>query len=333
MRTSRSKFRIAGNGSSRLCLRLFFGFSLIVMGCSRSNVDKTVTAIPQLASQEIFLSERTGLEETAARLGDKIDWNGPSDSDPQRQVDLLTAATNSNQYGIVINPIGTNASTSPIQRALSKGIPVVVARDSVNLSPQGHLSFLLEDYTAGASLVTNRLNEVTGGRGEVIILGLDPYSTNSRSRFDAVEHALQRDCPQITVADRVISPYSSGFVQIVAEQALQSHPDLVAFIALNNRAGLGAAMAVKSKGATHQIRVIVFDQSLPLLLRLRRGEVDSVVVQNMRAIGRTAIRNINADRAGQSYEHTVIFKPQLVTSKNIDLEVTQEALTVNWESR
>jgi ribose transport system substrate-binding protein len=306
---------------------------MTVMGCTRSHADKTVTAIPQLASQEIFLSERTGLEETAARLGVDIDWNGPSDSDPQRQVDLLAAATDSNRYGIVINPIGTNASTSPIQRALSKGIPVVVARDSVNLSPQAHLSFLLEDYAAGASLVTNRVNQVTGGKGEVIILGLDPYSTSSRSRFDAVEHALQRDCPQITVADRVISPYSSGFVQIAAEQALQRHPRLVAFIALNNRAGLGAAMATKDKGTSPRIRVIVFDQSLPLLLRLRRGEVDSVVVQNMRAIGRTAMRNIDADRSGQSYEHTVTFKPQLVTLNSIDLESTQEALTVNSESR
>lgn len=306
---------------------------MIVVGCGRSHADRTVTAIPQLASQEVYLSERAGLEEAAAPLSVKIDWNGPSDSDPQRQVDLLTAATNSNRYGIVINPIGTNASTSSIQRALSRGIPVVVARDSVNLAPQAHLSFLLEDYAAGASLVTDRLNEVTGGRGQVMILGLDPNATSSRSRFDSVEHALQRDCPQIKVADRVISPFSSGFAQIAAEQALQRHPDLVAFIALNNRAGLGAAMAVKVKGASSRIRVIVFDQSLPLLLRLRRGEVDSVIVQNMRAIGRAAMQNIDADRSGQRYEHAVTFKPQLVTLKNIDLENTQETLTVNWEPR
>jgi ABC-type sugar transport system substrate-binding protein len=307
---------------------------LVVSGCSRSPANRTISAIPQLASQEIYLSERAGLEETAATAGLDVDWNGPSDPDPQRQIDLITAAAASKQYGIVINPIGINAPNSAIQDALSKGIPVVVARDPVSLPPQPHLSFLVEDHASGATLAAKRLREITGGHGDVVILGLEPYSPNSVSRFDAVERALHEYCPSIRVVDRVIAPFSSGDVQIAAERELRQHPALVAFIALNNRAGWGAAAAVAARSGTSDksnVRVIVFDQSLPLLLRLRRGNVDSIVVQDMRGIGITAVHNIDADRRGHPYDHMVQFKPMLVTLDNINLDETQQALTLNWE--
>jgi ABC-type sugar transport system substrate-binding protein len=302
----------------------------LAVGCDRSSSSHTVSAIPPLASQEIYLSERVGLEEAAAPSEIHVDWNGPSDPDPQRQVDLMSTATASNRYGIVLNPLGSNTLDSAIRTALARKIPVVIARDSVNLPPQPHLSFLLEDHDAGASLVTSRLNKIAGGQGNIVVLGLEPYSINSISRFDAVERALRRDCAAIRVVDRVIAPYSTGDVQIAAERALLQHPSLTAFIALNNRAGWGAAAAVKA-ARKPGVRIIVFDQSLPLLLRLRRGEVDSIVVQDMRTIGNTAIHNIEADRHQQPYNHSVLFKPMLVTLENIDLQSTQRILTLNWD--
>jgi len=305
-----------------------FLISVLGAGCKGSSPSHTISAIPPLASQEIYLTERVGLEEAAAPVDIHVDWNGPSDPDPQRQVDLMSAATAGNRYGIVLNPSGTNALDSAIRRALARNIPVVVTPDSVNLPPQPHLSFLLEDHDAGASLVASRLNEIYGGRGDVAILGVEPYSNSSISRLDAIGRALRKDCPNIRVVGRVIAPYSTGDVQIAAERALLEHPSLTAFIALNNRAGWGAAAAVKAarKSGT---RVIVFDQSLPLLLRLRRGEVDSIVVPEMRTIGNIAIHNIEADRHQQPYNHSIVFKPMFVTLENINLPSTQQILALN----
>ena len=304
---------------------------MLVAGCQRAKESQTICAIPQLASQELYLTERAGMEEAAASSHIRVAWRGPSDSDPQRQIDIIESAIAVDRYGIAINPVGSNATDSAITAALARGIPVTVLRDRIGLQPQPHLSFLLEDYAAGAELISRRLKELFPSGGDVSILGVDPYSASSLARLDAMEKALRVECPRIHVVDRVIAPYSSGLVQIAAERELDQYPHLVAFIALNNRAGLGATVAIATKVPAHRVRVLAFDQSLPLLLRLRRGQVDSIVVQNMRLMGRLAVANIEADRHGRPYIHLRRLEPMLVTAANVDDENTQEALLLNWE--
>ncbi|MES2391105.1 MAG: sugar ABC transporter substrate-binding protein [Acidobacteriota bacterium] len=316
---------------SRFCAVFLAGILSGLSGCDRGTDSRTICAIPQLASQELYLTERAGMEETAAGRHLYVDWDGPSDSDPQRQIDIVAAATAENRYGIAINPVGSNTTDSAILAALAKGMPVAVLRDPIDLKSQPHLSFLLENYAADAKLIAQRLTQVFGTHGEVAILGVDPYSASGLARLDATEKVLREESPGIRVVDRVIAPYSSGLAQIGAEKALDQHPHLGAFIALNNRAGLGAAAAIATKAPAHPVRVLVFDQSLPLLLRLRRGQIDSIVAQNMRLIGRLAVENIDADRQGKPYEHFRQLEPMLVTGDNIDDEKTQEALLLNWE--
>ena len=305
--------------------------ALVLSGCQRTKGPQAICAIPQLASQELYLTERAGMEEAAATGNIRVDWQGPSDSDPQRQIDIIDSATVARRYGIAINPVGSNTTDSAIMAALAGGIPVTVLRDPIGLQPQPHLSFLLEDYAAGAELICQRLKQLFASGGEVAILGVDPYSASSLARLNATETALRADCPRIHVVDRAVAPYSSGLVQIAAEKELDQYPHLLAFIALNNRAGLGATVAIATKAPAHQVRVLAFDQSLPLLLRLRRGQVDSIVVQNMRLMGRLAVANIEADHLGHPYEHLRRLEPMLVTAANIDDQKTQEALLLNWE--
>lgn len=307
------------------------GTFALLTGCKRTQPPQTICAIPQLASQELYLTERAGMEQAAAKENIRVDWQGPSDSDPQRQIDIIASATAAHRYGIAINPVGSNTTDSTIVAALEKGIPVAVLRDPIRLQPQPHLSFLLEDYGADAELIARRLNLLFASGGEVAILGVDPYSASSLARLDATERALRNQCPHIRVVDRVIAPYSSGIVQIGAEKELDLYPNLLAFIALNNRAGLGAAAAIATKKPKYPVKVLAFDQSLPLLLRLRRGQVDSIVAQNMLAMGRLAVANIDDDRHGRPYEHLRQVEPMLITAANVNDEKLQDALLMNWE--
>lgn len=318
-------------GGCWLLAGCMMGASVLLTGCKRAPPPLTICAIPQLASQELYLTERAGMEEAAANKNIRVDWKGPSDSDPQRQIDIIASAIAARRYGIAINPVSSNTTGPTIMAALEKGIPVAVLRDPILLQPQPHLSFLLEDYGADAELIARRLNLLFSSGGEVAILGVDPYSASSLARLDATERALKNQCPHVRVVDRVIAPYSSGMVQIGAEKELDLYPHLLAFIALNNRAGLGAAAAILTKTPKHPARVLAFDQSLPLLLRLRRGQVDSIVAQNMLLMGRLAVANIDADRHGRPYEHLTRVEPMLITAANVNDEELQDALLMNWE--
>lgn len=300
-------------------------------GCPGHIANRTISAIPQNVSREIFLTERVGMQEEAAARGLKIDWDGPEDADPQRQIDLILKATRERRYGIAVTPAGGPAIDTALQNTLQQGIPVVMMRDATSLREQPHLSFVLEDYQAGAQLVTQRLRKDFGCKGTVVIVGVDNYSENSVRRLDALERSIRRNCPILKVPEPVVAPFGSGYVQIAATRALHKYPDLVSFVALNALAGIGAEAVVEQESSSRHIAVITFDPSLPLLLRLRRGSVDAIVAQDMRAIGRRAVANIVADRNGQVYRQTVTLPPMLVTLDNIDASTTQEWLQFNLD--
>jgi ribose transport system substrate-binding protein len=304
---------------------------VLCAGCSRHMSSRTISAIPQSVSQEIFLTERAGMQEEAAARGLKIDWDGPGAAEPQRQIDLIMRGTRERRYGIIVTPAGGAAIDTALEDALQRRIPVVILRDATSLRERQHLSFVLEDYWAGAQLVTERLRKDFGCKGTVMIVGVDNYSENSLRRLDALEGSIRRNCPSLKIAKPVIAPFGSGYVQIAAKRALHEYPDLVSFVALNARAGLGAEAVVENKTSSNRIAVITFDPSFPLLLRLRRGYVDAVVAQNMRGMGKRAVENIAADRNGQAYKQTVTLPPMLITKDNIDAPAIQDWLQFNLD--
>ena len=318
---------------SAVDLRRLLPFAFVLLaGCSTHAHDRTICAIAENVSQEAFLTERTGILKAASPQGLTIDWNGPDAANPQRQITLIAQATHVGRYGIVVTPAGGAAIDTALENALSRGVPVVLTRDATRLTRQPHLSFVLEDYDAGARLMTQRLKKIAPGKGTVVILGVDNYSDNSVRRLDAVESAIRRDCPQLTVARPIEAPFGSGYVQIAAEHALKRYPDLVSFVTLNARSGLGAETAIEDRSMEHRVAVICFDASLPLLLRLRRGYVDAIVSQNMRGMGERAVANLVADREGKPYPQKVTLAPILITRDNLNEQATQDWLQFNEDN-
>lgn len=309
-----------------------FALCLILLGCAPAKSDRTIVAIPESVAQEMFLSERAGMRVAATREHLDLEWNGPSAVNPQRQIDLLEDAIRGKRFGVIVTPSGGAAIDSAVEDALHRSIPVVVLRDRLRIQDRPHLSEVLEDYAAGAKLVTDRLHALGLRSGNVLLLGVDSYSENSVQRLDALENLLRSKCPGLTIEPPVPAPFGNGFVQMATEHALEKDQHLVAMIALNAHAGL-AAVAAMEEGASHRIvPVFVFDPSLPLLLRMRRGEVDSIILQNMRGMGERAVENVVADREGKPYERTATFKPMLLTRENINEQRSQDWLLFNPEN-
>ena len=59
------------------------------------------------------------------------------------------------------------------------------------------------------------------------------------------------------------------------------------------------------------IKIVGFDQDL--LLPIQSGDVDSVVVQNTRAIGQIAMRNLDAQLRGEKVAGVTMVPPILLT--------------------
>lgn len=302
---------------------------LLVLGCGSNTQHKRIFAITSDLEQS-SLSERVGVEEAAHNANIDVYWNGPRNLDVQRQIDLIASAVQAGSYGIAITPASLFADKTAIRDALLAHIPVVVLLDSVYIAPAPHLYFVLEDTQASARLVSDRLNQLLKGSGEVAVLGLNRLYPGSVKRFEDLEGAIQRDCPGIRVDDHVVEPFGYGYQELGAEQVLRNHPNLRVIVALNVRSGMAAAAAVRNLQVADKVRIIVYDQSLELFILLRRGDIDSIVVQDMRGIGAKAVSDIVADRNGHDAPQVSYLSPKLITRANIDNEAVQQFLLMNW---
>ena len=98
-----------------------------------------------------------------------------------------------------------------------------------------------------------------------------------------------------------------------------------AIIALTSAATRGVYYAKLVSEPPSHVVILGFDQDL--LLPLQTGDVDSIVVQNTREIGRIAMRNLQAQMRGETVQAITLVPPILLTRENLD----SSAITQLWE--
>jgi len=320
--------------------KLRLATSLVLVGCELASLagcryweqSREVIAIPLFATENIASCEHVGLDEALAHTDLRLHWNGPSDGDVQRQIDMLDRAIQRNVYGIIFEPRSLYAANSVIREAAAHRIPVVIMLHPVSLEAQSHISFVLEDVDEGANLAAERVALLTRGEGDVLLVGLDSLTPGGEDRFDALEHSLHAIVPKVVIKERIAGPPTISFFMPLIRRALQQKPEVRAIVALDSHAAFAAAAVVHNLGAQNTIGIIAFDQNTEVLASLRRGIVDSVIVQNMREMGHEAIKNILADRSGSNPAGRTFVKPVLVTRENIDTDEVQRLLQMNPES-
>jgi ABC-type sugar transport system substrate-binding protein len=303
----------------------------LLSGCHYLEQSKEITAIPLFATENIASCEHVGLDEALANTSFRLHWNGPSDGDVQRLIDLLDGAVQRNDYGIIFEPRSLYAANSVVQEAATHSIPIVIMLHPVSLETGPHVSFVLEDVAEGARLAAQRVALLTRGEGEVLLVGLDSLTPGGEDRFDALERSLHATVPSVVIKGRIAGPPTISFFTPLIRQALEQQPEVRVIVALDSHAAYAAAAVVHDLGAQTRIGIVAFDQNTEVLASLRRGIVDSVIVQNMREMGHVAIRNILTDRSGGRPPEKTFVKPVLVTRDDIDADGVQHLLQMNLE--
>jgi ribose transport system substrate-binding protein len=320
-----------GKTAVNKCASLILCPLLLLVCCRSWTRTDEIGAIPLFATESIASCEHVGMDEALASTMLRLHWNGPSDGDVQRQIDLLENAVKANAYGITFEPRSIYAANAVIDDAAEHRIPIVVMLHPVPMGSRPHISFVSEDVSEGVRLAGQRLMQITRGEGAILLVGLDSLTPGGEDRFDAMERALHELTPKLAIRERIAGPPAISFFSPLIRQALQQHPNVRAIVALDSHAGYAAAFVVHEMGAQDRIKIVAFDQNTEVLASLRRGGVDSVIVQNMREMGHLAIRNILADRSGKFVPVRTYVKPVLVTRENIDSNDVQQLLLMNWD--
>jgi ribose transport system substrate-binding protein len=299
-------------------------------GCHSSAASREITAIPLFSTWSVAYCERAGLREAIAGTPLRLEFNGPSDGNAQRQIDLVSDAVKRRVYGIVLEPRSLYAANDVIRTALRNAIPVVVLLHPIPLAPAEHLSFVLEDGKASAQLIAQRIQHIAPHGARIMILGVDSLMAGGRERFADVEEAIHAESPASVIVRRVVRAPNIPEFSRALDEAMDEQPNVDIVVSLVSHASYAAASVLHRRRTFAKIHLIAVDQNAETLYALRLGEVDSVVVQDLRQMAHVAIQNIEQDRGHEPVAPVTAVKPILVTRENIDSEAVQRVLLMNW---
>lgn len=297
-------------------------------GC-RSSARFSIAVIPRTSGTILWEPEDVGAQQAAAELGEGIYWNASSrEDDVDGQIALVDRVTSGRYKGLVLAPDHSLALITPVRRALASGLPIVIVGSPLPIPANENLSYVLNDEEAGGRLAAQRVAALIQGQGEVALTGIDPDIAGIMVRAKSFERLLPMFNPKLRIVVRRVGTFNFAHEQEGAEELLRENPSLNVIVALTSTSMRGAVSAIEGSRHSRAVKVIGFD---PDSLPFENSSLDSMIVQNTRAMGERAIRLIHARAKGQPLPARVMFEPLLVTRENVSSMEVQEMLFTRWQ--
>lgn len=299
----------------------------VLLGCEHQ--PPTIALIPEEPDD---LWEPAHIAATNAARGSGFDlyWNGPTRRhDVQRQILILDHAIQKGVQGILIAPAEPLALMTPVQRAVSKGLPTVILGSPLPLPATGTLSYVLNDEDEEGKLAARRLGERLHGRGSVAVLGVHPGSASLFLRLRAFENALAVEFPGVTITSARMGSADEAEAEQTARELLNSEPNIDAIFALSAVATLGAFRALRDE-QNSKVLLVGCDQQYDLLYYLSLGKIDSIVAENTYEMGELGMKIVIARKRGENPSQVMKVKPVLITLENMSAPEFVPILIHDW---
>ena len=301
-------------------------------GTARAGGGKTFTlaVIPKGTTHEFWKSIHAGAAQAAQELtaaGDsvRIIWKGPlREDDREQQVQVVEGFTSQGVSGIVLAPLDNRALVRPVEEAKNAGVPTVII-DS-GLESDQIVSFVATDNYKGGELCAERLGQLLGGKGKVLVLRYQEGSNSTEQREKGFLDKMKAAYPGITI---VSSDQYAGATRETAKRASENllnrfGADLSGIFTANESSTVGMLLALQDIAKAGKIKFVGFDASQTLLDAMRAHQLDGVAVQNPMKMGYLGVTTMVAHLKGQPVEKRIDTGVSLVTPETMDTPEAKE---------
>jgi ribose transport system substrate-binding protein len=227
---------------------------------------------------------------------------------------MVDAMINRRVDAIAVSPIDRNSLVAVVERAASQNIPVIIFDTSV--ATDTFVSRIATDNYGAGRMAGERMGQILGGKGNVVIVAVQPGSGSTPLRERGFEEAIAEKFSGIKIVDKRFGMADVAKSLAVAENMLTAFPDLSGMFASNESSTIGAVQALKSRGS--KVKLVGFDYGPTLEESLRAGIIDSLVVQHPFKMGyesvMAAVRKLNGENVPKIQD----LPPRLVTLENVD---------------
>lgn len=288
-----------------------------------------LAVIPKGTTHEFWKSVHAGAVKAARELDVDIVWKGPlKEDDLKSQVDLVQSFTAQHVSGILLAPLNDKALVSSVNGATSANIPVVIF-DSA-LSGGKTVSFVATDNRAAGRLAGERMAELLGGKGKVVVLRYQEGSASTHEREEGFLEAVRKHAGLEVVSDNQYggatteSAYSAAESLLLAKTAASG--GIQGVFAPNESTTFGMLLALEKGGLARKLKFVGFDASEKLVQAVRIGQIDALVLQNPFNMGYLSVKAMVSHLRGSKVEARTDTGAQLVDRNNLERPEIRELI-------
>jgi len=292
----------------------------------------SIAVIPKGTTHEFWKSIHAGSNKAASELtaqGTQVDviWKGPlREDDREQQIQVVEGFVSQAVDGIVLAPLDNHALVRPVEEAKRAGVPTVII-DS-GLESEQITSFVATDNRKGGSLAADRMGELLGGKGKVMLLR---YAEGSASTLDREAGFIERLKEKYPGIELISSDQYAGATRDTAKRASENllnrfGEQVQGIFTSNESATAGMLLALQDINKAGKVTFVGFDASDTFIEALKTKQLHGIVVQNPFNMGYLGVRTMVEALQGKSVGKRVDTGVTMVTLDNLNSPEIQTLL-------
>lgn len=268
---------------------------------------------------QFWQAVKQGAEKAAKDYNVKITFEGPeSESQVDKQIDMLTAALNKNPSAICLAALDSKACIPLLEQAKSKNIPVIGFDSGVD--SEIPVATAATDNIKAAGYAADKMAELIGGEGEVAVIVHDQTSRTGIDRRDGFKKRIEEKYPKIKIVDIQYGGGDHLKSTDLAKAIITAHPNIKGFFGANEGSAIGVLNAVKELGKEGKIVVIGYDAGKQQKDAVRSGVMAGAISQDPVGIGYKAVEAAVKAIKGEKIEKNIDTGFKWYDKTNVDSE-------------
>ncbi|MBA3726272.1 MAG: substrate-binding domain-containing protein [Armatimonadetes bacterium] len=282
-----------------------------------------IAVIPKGTNHEFWKSVHAGAQAAANEFGVEIIWKGPlKEDDLEDQVKVVEDFVTRKVDGICLAPLDNTAMRMPVTSAQKSGVPVLIFDSGLNEVET--VSFVATDNRAGGRKAGERIVQLLGGKGKVIMLRYAEGSASTHEREEGFLEAVKAAPGIQIISDNQYGGATTESATKASENLLArfKNPDGVlqfqGVYCPNESTTFGMLRALQDAGFAGKVKFVGFDSSEKLVDGLKSGQIDALILQNPYKMGYEAVKTMVAHIKGETVEKRIDTGAAVVDKANME---------------
>jgi simple sugar transport system substrate-binding protein len=234
--------------------------------------------VNHVTTNSFFTATIYGIQDACALTGSSYQWTGSNNSIVSQMVSAFNSAIAAKANGIGCCLIDNTAFNSPVNTALSQGIPVIAYNADVSPGTKNaRMAYVGQNnLTAGAAVGTEILKHVSKGDKVAGIIAT-PGTGNIQPRIDGAKPILVNAGINFIEVGTSATEGAPEYNKISAWYA--GNKDAKFMMAVDSGDSNAVAQFIKNEGLTGKVGASVWDVGLPVVQAIQAGYVTATIDQ------------------------------------------------------